>query len=354
MGKLEGYGMSSKTIKCVVWDLDQTLWDGILTEDGALSLRPKVREIVEELDRRGILQSICSKNDYEPAMKQLKEFQLEKYFVYPQINWGPKSENIKKIREALNFGIDTFAFIDDQIFEREEVAYAIPEVLCIDANSLDRLLDRKEMLPQYVTEDSRNRRLLYLNDMERNQIEESFQGTPEEFLKTLDLKFTVAPADEKDLLRVEELTVRTHQLNSTGTQYSYEDLLKLIHSEDHIVLIAQMDDKYGQYGKIGISVIEKHEDYWDIKLLLMSCRVISKGVGAVMLKYIMKLALKHGVRLYADFVPTDRNRIMYITYKFGGFKEIKNEGGYIRLEADLLQKGEYPDYLTLIDEFKNE
>lgn len=343
--------MSRRLIKCVVWDLDHTLWKGILTEDKTLSLRPKVTEIIKELDRRGILQSICSKNDYEPAMNQLKKFNLAQYFVYPKINWGTKSENIKKIRKALNFGIDTFAFIDDQEFEREEVAFAIPEILCIDGKDIDGLLERKEMMPKYVTGDSKNRRLLYLNDMKRNHMEEAFNGTSEAFLNTLDLKFTVAPATEKDLLRVEELTVRTHQLNSTGTQYSYEDLQKLIHSKDHLVIVAQMDDKYGQYGKIGISVIKKHKDYWEIKLLLMSCRVISKGVGAVMLKFIMKSAMKHGVRLYADFIPTDRNRIMYITYKFGGFKEVKHEDRYIRLEADFSQSGEYPDYINFIDKF---
>lgn len=343
--------MSDKIIKCVVWDLDNTLWQGVLTEDLTLNLNPMAAKAIKELDNRGILQSICSKNDYQPAMEQLKKFGVDQYFVYPQINWGTKSENIKKIRKALNFGIDTFAFIDDQIFEREEVAYAIPEVLCIDAAEIDGLLERKEMMPKYVTEDSKNRRLLYLNDMERDQTEEFFDGSPEEFLKTLDLKFTVAPAVEADLSRVEELTVRTHQLNSTGTQYSYEDLRQLIHSKNHEVFIAQMDDKYGQYGKIGISVVEKNKNYWDIKLLLMSCRVISKGVGAVMLKYIMKSARKHGVRLYADFIPTDRNRVMYITYKFGGFKEVKNEGGYIRLEADLNQSGEYPDYVTVIDKY---
>lgn len=339
-----------KSIKCVVWDLDNTLWDGILVEDESVSLKPGIVEIIKELDNRGVLQAISSKNDYEPAMKKLKEFGIDEYFLYSQINWGPKSESIKKIQKAFNFGIDTFAFVDDQEFEREEVAFSLPEVLCLDTICIDNLLDMPEINPRFVTADSKNRRLLYMNDIKRNEVEESYEGAKEEFYKTLGMKFTISKAKEEDLKRVEELTVRTHQLNSTGIVYTYEELLELIHADEYEVFVAQLDDKYGEYGKIGISLIKKEKDSWDIKLLLMSCRVMSKGVGAVMLKYIMKAAQRNNMKLYADFMPTDRNRIMYITYKFAGYKEVLKKKEMVRLEADLTQIGDYPDYVTVIDE----
>lgn len=342
--------MSKINIKCVVWDLDNTLWDGILAETDNVILKDGVVKIVKELDNRGILQSISSKNEHGNAMKKLKEFQIDEYFLYPQINWGSKSESIKVIQKAFNFGIDTFAFVDDQLFEREEVAYAISEVLCIDALDISKILDMEEMKPRFVTEDSKNRRKLYMNDIKRNSIEEVYEGPNEDFLKTLGIKFTISKAKVEDLKRVEELTVRTHQLNSTGTVYAFDELVEMIDSDDYDVLVAQLDDKYGEYGKIGISVVEKKEDSWTIKLLLMSCRVMSKGVGAVMLKYITNRALENNTKLYADFVSTDRNRIMYITYKFAGYKEAFTEGNYIRLESNSKEEGNYPDYVVVVEE----
>ncbi len=341
--------MQEKMIKCAVWDLDNTLWDGILSEDINVSLKPEVRKIIEELDNRGILQSISSKNDYDSAMSKLKAWGLEDYFLYPQINWNAKSEHIRRIQEKLNFGMDTIAVIDDQEFERQEVSFSLPEVMCIEADKIPLILDMPCMKPKHITSDSKNRRLLYQSDQKRNEYEENYLGTKEEFLSTLRIEFRVSRANLDDLKRVEELTIRTHQLNSTGTIFSYDELTKLIYSQDYLVLVAEMKDKYGTYGKIGISVVEKKEDKWNIKLLLMSCRVMSKGVGTVMLRYIMKLARGNNVRLIADFIPTDRNRIMYITYKFEGFSDIGEKEGVVMLEANLTKPIDYPGYVEVIE-----
>ncbi|HEX9063065.1 MAG TPA: HAD-IIIC family phosphatase, partial [Clostridia bacterium] len=118
-----------KKVKCVVWDLDNTIWEGILSEDREVRLKPGIKGIIETLDDRGILQSIASKNDYDDAMKKLREFGLEEYFLYPQISWNSKAESVRKIAESINIGIDTLAFVDDQITEREEVSFSHPEVL---------------------------------------------------------------------------------------------------------------------------------------------------------------------------------------------------------------------------------
>lgn len=344
--------MCDVKIKCVVWDLDNTLWDGTLAETNNISIKENVVEIVKEIDRRGILQSISSKNEYEVAMNKLVELNLDQYFLYPQINWNSKAKSLEKIATSFNFGLEVFAFIDDQQFEREEVAYSHPEVLCIDVSQVNNILMMSPFMPKYVTEDAINRRLLYLNDISRNKNEEEFNGPKEAFLKTLGMKFTITKAKEEDLQRVEELTVRTHQLNSTGTIYSFEELVGMIHSQQYIVLIAQLDDKYGSYGKIGLCVIEEKEDIWNIKLLLMSCRVISKGVGNVLMNFIMKAAIENDKRVLLDFVSTDRNRIMYITCKFNGFKEFSNSDGKIVFEADLSREKTYQDYITVIEEAK--
>lgn len=339
--------LKAKSIKCVVWDLDNTIWDGVLLEDEHVTIRPGVVETLETLDSRGILLSIASRNDHETALRKLEELGLKKYFLYPQINWDMKSSSIRSIAQSLNIGIDTFAFIDDQPFEREEVHFEVPEVLCIDAEKVSEICAMPEMMPRFITDDSHRRRWMYQSDIERNKVEKDFAGSNEEFLATLDMHFTIALAQEEDLRRAEELTVRTHQLNTTGYTYSYEELNAFRYSEVHKLFISGLEDKYGTYGKIGLTLVECLEDAWTVKLLLMSCRVMSRGVGTVMMNYIMNQAKQANVRLLAEFIPNDRNRMMYITYKFGGFTEVEKKDNLVVFEADLARIQPPPSYVTL-------
>lgn len=325
VSKQHDQSKGKRTIKCIVWDLDNTLWDGILLEDEQVVLKEGVIAVIRELDKRGILHSIASRNDRALAEQKLRQSGLYEYFLHPQINWNTKSESLKEIARALNLGLDAFAFIDDQSFERDEVAFALPEVLCLDAQDAQTLLDMPEMQPRFLTEDSRLRRVMYQYDHQRVEAEKSFVGSSDAFLATLQMVFTIAPAREEDLQRAEELTVRTHQLNTTGYTYSYEELKAFCHSPTHQLLIASLEDKYGPYGKIGLMLLEQSREVWKIKLLLMSCRVMSRGVGTVMLTHAMNIARQAGVRLCADFVMTPRNRMMYVTYKFNGFKELSSE-----------------------------
>lgn len=336
-----------QSIKCVVWDLDNTIWDGILLEGDRITLRERVLETLQELDRRGILNSIASRNDYDAAVRKLHELGLQDYFLYPEINWNPKSASLEAIARSLNISLDTFAFVDDQPFEREEVAFAHPEVTCIDAADLSTLLDLPRMMPRFITAESKLRRQMYLSDIARNKVEAEFAGANEEFLATLRMIFTLKPAEESDLKRAEELTLRTHQLNTTGYTYSYDELDAFRQSDDHLLLVASLDDKYGTYGTIGLALIELGKAFWMVKLLLMSCRVMSRGVGTIMMSHIMSRAQKANARLRAQFISTERNRMMYVTYKFGGFKQVEQTGDLIVLENDLAHIQPFPDYVQV-------
>ena len=336
-----------KSTKCVVWDLDNTIWRGTLLEDENVFLRENITEIIKTLDQRGILQSIASKNDYAQAMTKLREFGLDEYFLYPQIDWNAKSSAIKTIAETLNLGLDSFAFIDDQQFEREEVNFSLAGVRCLDATDLDRLLEMPEMNPRFITPDSKLRRLLYITDEKRKNAEQDFIGPQEEFLASLDMTLTISPAQQDDLQRAEELTVRTHQLNTTGYTYSYSELSDLCRSDHHRLLLAELEDKYGSYGKIGLALVECQKDKWIVRLLLMSCRVMSRGVGSLMISHLMNLARREGVGLEAEFVSTDRNRMMYVTYKLSGFKEIERRGNVSILKHDLERIPPQPSYVRV-------
>jgi len=334
-----------KVVKCVVWDLDNTLWHGVLLEDEKVSLRENIVNLIQTLDNRGILQSIASKNEHTTAIAKLEEFGLKEYFLYPQINWNSKASSLKEIAKLLNIGLDAIAFIDDQLFELEEVKFSLPEILCINADEIKNMLDMPVMNPRFVTEDSRIRRLMYLSDIERQNAEKEFVGTADEFLATLKMKFTISSTQEEDLQRAEELTLRTNQLNTTGYTYSYDELNHFRCSENHKLLIASLEDKYGSYGKIGLVLIECQPQSWTIKLLLMSCRVMSRGVGTIMLNHVMSLAKSNNVRLLAEFVSNDRNRMMYISYKFAGFREVEKHGDLVIFENDLSRIQDVPEYV---------
>lgn len=337
----------TKNIKCLIWDLDNTLWSGTLLEDSDVKLQKGVVTIMKELDRRGILQSISSKNHYETAKEKLEELGVWDYFLFPQIHWDPKSKAVEQIAADLNFALNTIAFIDDQAFEREEVAFQHPDVLCLDASEIYSLLDLPRMNPKFLTEETGLRRKLYQNENKRKQAQDTFNGNNEAFLKTLQMVFTIRKAEMDDLQRAEELTMRTSQLNTTGYTYSHEELEQFRQSDNHLLYVAKLTDSYGDYGTIGLCLVEKNEDYWKIKLLLMSCRVMSRNVGSVMMHFIMNQAKAAEVTLRAEFVSNNRNRMMYITYKFGGFQEIETRGDLITFEHNLEKVPPYPDYLQL-------
>lgn len=339
--------VDKKVIKCVVWDLDNTLWDGVLLEDDCVYLRNEVVDIIKTLDGRGILQSIASKNDYTGAMERLQEFGLHEYFLYPQINWNSKSSSIQEIAKLFNLGIDAFAFIDDQLFELEEVSFSLPQIFCINVAELAHLVNMPEMNPRFITEDSKLRRLMYISDIKRNNYEKEFIGTQDEFLATLNMTFTISDAQEDDLQRAEELTVRTNQLNTTGYTYSYDELNHFRQSDQYKILITSLEDKYGSYGKIGLALVECKKVVWTLKLLLMSCRVMSRGVGTIMLNHIMTLAKNNNVRLRAEFVSNNRNRMMYVCYKFAGFQEIETSGDLLILENELMRIQSIPEYVKV-------
>jgi len=158
---------------------------------------------------------------------------------------------------------------------------------------------------------------------------------------------TIGPPQEEDLKRAEELTLRTNQLNTTGYTYSHAELNFFRNSDRHRLIMAGLDDRYGTYGKIGLILIECNEESWVVKLLLMSCRVMRRGVGTVLINYIRNEARSQGVRLMAEMIANDRNRMMYMTYKFNHFMDVEEREGLMILENDLSQQQAYPTYLTL-------
>jgi FkbH-like protein len=294
------------------------------------------------------LHSIASRNVREEALRRLEAFGLAEYFLYPQIDFGSKSLSVANIAKALNLGVDSFAFIDDQPFERDEVQSALPEVRVYRAEDAVLLPGLEEFTPRFVSQDSTLRRAMYKADICRKIEEEKFGGPQEAFLQSLRMRFEIAPVADGDLERAVDLTERTNQLNTTALTFDHDELDALRKSPRHLLYISSLEDKYGSYGRIGLSLVEQGEDCWTIKLLLMSCRVMNRGVGSVQLNHIIREAMRAGKKLRADFLETSRNRMMYVTYKFAGFEEIAVDGPRITLEYKGEALPSFPGYLEVI------
>lgn len=338
---------TTKAAKCVVWDLDDTLWSGTLTAGDETTPRPGVEEILRTLDSRGILLSIASKNNYEDAAARLEELGLLELFLEPQITWGTKSESIATIREKLNIGMDTIMFIDDQAFERDEVTFSHPQVETVDAADYASLLEHPRLNPAVVTDDARRRRAMYLENKERDASEARFTGPREDFLAGLDMRLMVSRAEEADLDRLEELTLRTNQLNSTGIHFSRAELAELMVDESHELWVCELVDVYGSYGKVGMALVRRDGNDLTIRLLLMSCRTVSKGIGTVLLTFLLRRAAEQGAQLFADLRRTDRNRQMVVTYQLAGFTVVSQDGDHYRYHHALTTVPQYPDYLQV-------
>jgi len=321
----------SKSVKCVVWDLDHTLWEGILVEDGTdhLKLRPGVVEVIKELDRRGILLSIASKNNADEALRVLKNFGLDEYFLYPQISCGPKSEGIKAIAKSLNIGIDTFLFIDDSPFELEQVQSTLPGIRVLNATEYLSLPVRKECQVE-VTEEASRRRAMYREESVRQEVASGFGGDYLSFLRGCDIKLHIRPMNAATIQRVHELTQRTNQMNFSGNRYDRSVLEQILGNPDLDTFVLECEDRFGSYGAVGFSIVDKREPR--MTDLMFSCRIQSKRVEHAFLSYLIR---KYGSDSHRDFWAnyrkTPRNAPSGQVFQDIGLEEVDVKDGVTSL-----------------------
>lgn len=275
----------AQKVKCVVWDLDNTLWDGTLIETEepeTLQLKPDVRKTIQQLDERGIIQSIASKNDFDAAWDVIKKLGLADYFLYPQIHWNAKSGSMEQIAKNLNIGIDALALIDDSVFEREQVKSVWKQVRTYDAAEVAELLSKPEF-DVMVTEESKNRRQMYKAEEKRNQLKLSDNSDTIDFLKKCNLRIEIfKPKTEDEKLRAYELVVRTNQLNMSGMKYTQEEFDEVLVRENHTNFAFSCEDDFGAYGIVGFGQYKVEEGQMIFTEFAMSCRVAGKYVESAL------------------------------------------------------------------------
>lgn len=307
-------------VKCVVWDLDNTLWNGTLIETEKpenLQLNEGVLETIRELDRRGIIQSVASKNDMNVAWPVLEKLELAEYFLYPQIHWNAKSGSMEQIAKCFNIGIDTLALIDDSGFEREQVRSVWPQVRVYDAAELPDLLDKAEFTVT-ITEESKNRRAMYRAEEKRNQLMVDGNEDTIAFLKKCNLQIDIfAPRTDSEILRCYELIVRTNQLNMSGKKYSQKEFDDVLNRAGHRNFAFSCKDDFGEYGIVGFGQYRVERESLIFTEFAMSCRVAGKYVESALFAFLLKMENCQSGKF--EISITKKNSLLRNTLKEIGF-----------------------------------
>ncbi|HSO42185.1 MAG TPA: HAD-IIIC family phosphatase, partial [Rhodospirillales bacterium] len=298
-------------VKCVVFDLDQTLWHGVLVEGGGSRLIEGTERTLRELDRRGILLAAASKNDSAPALERLRHFGIADLFVATRIGWGPKSRAIAEIAAQLNLGLDAFAFVDDSAFERAEVAAALPAVACFDARLLPSLCDDPRLRGSGSAV-ARSRRRLYQEAERRQASRLEFTGDDNAFLRSCRTRLEIAPYRPRDVERVVELAQRTNQLNASGRKYDRGACAAMLADRALRPLVLRCTDVHGDYGMVGFAAVRKvqaaHGRQIRVEEFMLSCRVQGRRLEQAFFRHLAMPS--HGEKpasLWIRFHRTPRN-----------------------------------------------
>ena len=349
--------------KCLVLDLDNTLWGGVIGDDGLSGIQigelgtghafSDFQKWLKELKNRGILLTVCSKNNEDTAKEPFEKhpemvLRLEDFSMFVA-NWEDKARNIRTIQQALNIGIDSMVFLDDNPFERELVRTMIPEITVPELPEDPALylqylrgLDLFETA-SYSREDA-GRTEQYREKAQRAAFEAAFQSY-DDYLEALQMRASAAAFDPFHYPRIAQLTQRSNQFNLRTVRYTEAEIEALAQDDSRIGLYFTLKDKFGDHGLISVVVLEKQpEDTLFISEWLMSCRVLKRGMEEFIVDKILSVAAQQGFRrVVGEYIPTPKNAMVKDLYEQLGFARLENG----RFQAEV---SGFPYHKTFITE----
>lgn len=349
--------------KCLVLDLDNTLWGGVIGDDGLSGIQigelgtghafSDFQKWLKELKNRGILLTVCSKNNEETAKEPFEKhpemvLRLEDFSMFVA-NWEDKARNIRTIQQALNIGMDSMVFLDDNPFERELVRIMIPEITVPELPEDPALylqylrgLDLFETA-SYSREDA-GRTEQYREKAQRAAFEAAFQSY-DDYLEALQMRASAAAFDPFHYPRIAQLTQRSNQFNLRTVRYTEAEIEALAQDDSRIGLYFTLKDKFGDHGLISVVVLEKQpEDTLFISEWLMSCRVLKRGMEEFIVDKILSVAAQQGFRrVVGEYIPTPKNAMVKDLYEQLGFARLENG----RFQAEV---SGFPYHKTFITE----
>jgi methoxymalonate biosynthesis protein len=308
-------------VKCVVWDIDNTLLTGIYLESGDQppGADPVLTAVLAELGERGILHALASKNPPEAAAHTARVTGWR--FAAAECGWDRKSGALARIAATLGIAVDALAFVDDDPYERAEVGFALPGVLVLSPEEAAEAAGWPEFSPPVITPEGRRRGEMYAERQRRQAAERSFGGTRDEFLASAGTQVTIAAATMADVPRLEELAARTRQFNSAGAGMTQDWFRGLLPALDRDVATVRLRDAFGDDGLVGGCVIVRDAGVWTVPLLMMSCRAMGRGVIDALLAWLIRQAARAGARrLLIPCVANSRNVPLRLALAAAGFR----------------------------------
>jgi FkbH-like protein len=353
------------TCKALVMDLDNTLWGGIVGEDGLQGIKVgaeypgaaflALQRVILHLYQRGIILAICSKNNPEEALQALREHPgmllRPQHFAALRIDWEDKSKNLREIAGELNIGTDALAFLDDNPVERERVRAEMPEVFVIDlpADPMDYACALQQC-PVFerltLAEEDRDRGRYYAQERERKELQQSATSL-EDFYRSLCMEVQISPVDATSLARVAQLTQKTNQFNLTTRRYTEQQISALSKDPHWRVYSLRLRDRFGDNGLVGVAMTERKGGVVEIDNFLLSCRVIGREVETALLAHLAEVSLTEGAKnLRGSYIPTKKNAPAKDFYPSHGFKLAAQDGEITTWDLDLCGEGiSCPDWV---------
>lgn len=325
--------------KCIAVDLDNTLWGGVIGEDGVDGIQLSnhkegqryydTQKILKKMKDQGVMLAILSKNnmeDVEPVYKHPNMILQHEDFVAEIINWNPKSANIRLLAKDLNIGLDSFVFLDDNPAEREQMKTECSEVTVIefpkDSSQLPETVERaynEFFLSLEVTGEDTKKTVMYRAESQR-KAEMSTSSSVEDFLKKLEMVMDIHFMKAEEEKRVTQLTNKTNQFNVTTKRYSEEEIHSLASSDGSDIITVHMADKYGDQGLVAVLILKYESDEAEIDTFLMSCRVMGRNVEIEIVSNVKRMLERKGINaVRAKYLKTAKNAPVVELFEKLGF-----------------------------------
>ena len=330
--------VTGKIAKAIVVDLDNTLWGGLLGEDGKMGIHAgpeypgaiyrEVQRALLDLRNRGILLAIASKNDPEEALDVLATHPdmllRPHHFAALRIGWQEKSQSLREIALELNIGVDMLAFLDDNPVERQRIATELPEATVIELPNeplgLAKALRDCPAFERLSLSEEDLRRGQYYKDQRQREDLQRASASPEEFFRSLQQVVEIAPLNASNARRVAQLTQKTNQFNLTSRRYTEQEIGALAGSSDVKVFAMRVKDVYNDNGIVGVAILRKQGSVCEIETFLLSCRIIGRTVETAFLSFLCDYARTSGAAtLKGWFLPTKKNAPARDFYPRHGF-----------------------------------
>ncbi|MBD3919135.1 amino acid adenylation domain-containing protein [Paenibacillus sp. PR3] len=348
--------------KAIILDCDNTIWQGVSGETGPLGvgLEAPFRELQQfMLDRfnEGMLLALCSKNNEQDVWdvfeKNPRMILKREHFVSSRINWQAKSANLRQLADELNLGLDSFIFLDDSALECSEVLQHCPEVLALQLPGnplqISAFLQHVWAFDKFsVTEEDRKRTSYYLAEAKRRSSQDIEYGTIDGFLQSLELRLTMRRLEPEQAARAAQLTQRTNQFNMSTVRRTEEEILMLLASDKTQCWGIEVEDRFGEYGFVGLVIGSMEQQTFVLDTFLLSCRVLGRQVELAIL-CVLKQFVKDcgGLALDAPYVKSKKNEPFKLFLDQSGWEAVGEENGSVRYRLPLERIADAMDHIQI-------